>query len=344
MDALKSGLRPRPFEISDNAHREIFDRVSSFYRACKAAQVGQPDVYQPGGEWKAYLVERQEFYDGLSKLSTAAEWELRNFWRGKLGPIVKEYATFEQLESADETRTKHFCKNVFRNYRTWYSLLGQSVEVLRVPNVGNPWGLYVDQELVVPKATRFHTLATQCIAAVSRISRPTILELGAGYGGMAYYLLRDLDDCCYIDLDLPETLAIAAYYLLVTHSERSIFLYGEQDLSKFDSSEFDIALLPNFVMPNLPSMSADYAVNTFSLSEVGREPLKEYLDQIARICRGKFYHNNMDKRGVVNRGYERVPASEYPMDWSRFRRLHIGFDIFHGHEGDYREYLLERVL
>jgi hypothetical protein len=342
--ALTNGLRSRPTEISDEAHRLVFERVSSFYKACKSGQLGQPEAYQPGGEWKSYLDERQDFYNGLATGSFDAEHDLRNFWRGKLGPIVKEYATFEQLELSVQPRTELFQRSVLRNYQIWSSLYRLPIESLRVPLVGNPWGLYIGDELVIPKATRFHALATQCIASVNGIRRPTILEVGAGYGGMANYILRDLNDCCYIDLDLPETLAIAAYYLLLTHSERSIFLYGEKDLSEFESDKYDIALLPNYVMPCLQSDTADYVVNTFSLSEVGREPLQEYVDQISRICRGKFYHNNMDKRGVINRGFERIPASEYPIDRSRFRLLHVGFDIFHGHEGDYREFLFERIL
>jgi hypothetical protein len=52
-----------------------------------------------------------------------------------------------------------------------------------------------------------------------------------------------------------------------------------------------------------------------------------------------FLHNNMDRRGVVNRGHERIPASEYPIDPTIWKRVYRRFDLFHGHEGDYREFL-----
>ena len=89
--------------------------------------------------------------------------------------------------------------------------------------------------------------------------------------------------------------------------------------------------------------SADVVVNTFSLSEMPWETLGATLGEMTRVCGGYLLHHNMDRRGVVNRGSERTPASAFPIDEGKLRLLHKGFDLFHGREGDYREFLYGRI-
>ena len=343
---LVEGLVDRADHIDSQTHQQMVDRVMDFYRACKSDQPLAKEPYQPGGEWANYLAERRTTYEAMmAGDAITAGRQLRNFWRNELSPIVKEYAKYEQILAGENEYIERFLLNVSRNYETWKEIFQVDTQQLAVPPVGNPWGLMIDDQLVVPKATRFHALATQIGELLRDVASPKVVEIGAGYGGQAYYLLRDFSGVTYIDLDLPETLVIAAYYLLATHPELNIALYGESTTS-IDQQirDHDVVLLPNYVLPKLCDQSVDLCVNSFSFSEMPAETLTEYLEQITRCVKSYLLHNNMDRRGVFNRGFERIPASEYPVDLRCWKRLYKKFDLFHGHQGDYREFLYQRMV
>ncbi len=342
---LIHGLQPRPDSISAARHEEIVRRVMECYRACKADQPRVPAAYQPGGEWADYLAERQGVYDGmLAGDSQLVSDKLRGFWRNELGPIVKEYAKYEQLTSREAPFLERFETNVRRNFAVWRSIHEHDARVLDVPEVGNPWGLMIDGRLVVPKATRYHALSSQIGELCRGTGRPLVAEIGAGYGGQAYFLLRDYPGTTYVDFDLPETLMLAAYYLMASLPDREIVLYGESHRPLDEVlTGADAVLMPNFALPKLADRSVDLFLNTFSFSEMPMGTLSEYLTQVQRSLKRFLLLNNMDRTGVVNRGFERIPASRYPLDHSRLRCIYRKFDLFHGHQGDYREFLYEVI-
>jgi hypothetical protein len=342
---LEQGLANRPCNMSTVQHREIVKRVMKMYQACKRDQPQAAAPYQPGGEWANYLAERMSFYDALQAGDLGrSEHDLSNFWRNPLGMIVKEYANFHQLQQGDPERVERFQRSLLRNLRVWQDIFGAEISALRVPCVGNPWGLMINDELVVPKACRFHALASQIAELTSDLGRPVVAEIGAGYGGQAYYLLRDHAEITYIDFDLPESLVLAAYYLICCLPDRKVILYGESNkpLSEL-IREYDLLLLPNFALAQLDQPVIDVALNTFSFSEMPMETLATYLRQLELSAKHYLLHNNMDRKGVFNRGFERIPASQYPLSPESWKLLYKRYDLFHGHEGDYREFLLQRI-
>jgi hypothetical protein len=355
--SLVEGLRDRAHGVDPALHADAVRRVSAMYRAACLAQEAAPPQYQPGGEWADYNRERAWFYNALGSgdLSLAGT-ALASFWRNELGAIVKEYARFDQLTGPgrSEDRAELFTRSVLRNYLVWREIVGADPAELDIPLAGNPWGLMIEGRLVAPKATRFHTLAWRCRELLRGLDAPVMLEIGAGYAGAAYYLLRSSAGArqpaaspglTWVDIDLPETLAIAAYSLIVSLPGRRIFLFGEGPIpsTRQELARYDAVLLPQFGLPTLADGSVDLLLNTFSFSEMPGPALAEYLAQASRLVRGYLLHNNMDRQGVVNRGFERTPASQYPLDVSRFKLLSKSFDLFHGHSGDYREWLYQRI-
>lgn len=347
-DALDCGLDDRPDPASDDEIAPVIKGICDLYRNLKVEQVRQNPLYLPGGEWADYLGEQERIYtpfrEGDIPGSTAL---LRNFWRNELGPVVKQYATFEKLRTDKTTRSK-FIDLMAYDYMVWLNLLHASPSELAVLPVGNPWGYVLDDVLIAPKALRYHMLASQIRQITSDTRRPVIAEIGAGYGGTAYYLLRGSEQLAYIDFDLPEVLTIAAYYLTRTLPHRRVLFWQPgMTLSISTLIENDVILLPNWMLPALPSASVDLFLNTFSLSEMPFEIITEYIGHIERTCRGYFLYNNMDRGGVFNRGYERVPCSGYPISPDKFKQIYKHYDLFQrlhvGRDGDYREVLLQRI-
>ena len=347
-EALLRGLEDRPDPASDSDLAPTIERLCQFYRELKEAQRTQRDVFQPGGEWRVYLEEQQSLYapflQGDVPAATAA---LRNFWRNEYGAIVKQYAGFDRLMSSADHR-KQFAEWMARDYMRWRNLFHARPEELIIPSVGNAWGYYVEDILVAPKALRYHALATQIRQLTADVPRPVVAEIGAGYGGTAHFLMRGTSPAVYIDFDLPEVLLIAAYYLIRTLPHCRVRLWEpgfRPDAAAIAAN--DIILCPNWELPALPEGGVDVFLNTFSLSEMPLEVIRVYLQNIERACGGYFLYNNMDREGVVNRGHERVPCSQYPFSPGTFKTLYKRYDLFQerhsGRDGDYREVLLQRI-
>ena len=78
-----------------------------------------------------------------------------------------------------------------------------------VQGIGNPFGAVIEDILVEEGAPYRHYCAQQVRSLLSS-GKATVVEVGGGFGGMAYYLLRDAIGTRYIDFDVPETIALAS--------------------------------------------------------------------------------------------------------------------------------------
>ena len=346
-DALARGLEPRGDDLDDARLREVVAEVADFYRRIRADDSSLPDPYQAGGEWGVYVENRRSFYDALlnDDIDTATT-ALRSFWRGDLGPIVSQYAYYPDLAAGDEAKVSRFTEMLARDYAYWQSMLRLDPAELEVPVVGEPWGLVLDDVLVTPLAMRFHLHCRQ-IAELLRdqpADERLVAEIGGGYGGMAHRLSIADPGITYVDFDLPETLVIAAFYLRCVMPERDVHLWSPGDtLDREALLSHDVVLAPHYAIQELGDLSVDLFVNAFSLSEMRREAVEEYMRRIGAAGRRYFLQNNVDRLGVVNRGYERIPCSQFPLDPQVFKTLYFKFDQFQGPAGDYRESLHERI-
>ncbi len=345
---LLSGLQDRADTISTTELYPIIDELCSFYAELKKAQATRSKIFQPSGEWDDYLKQQKEIYRPLLEFRHAdAGSLLKNFWRNELSPVVKQYFNYHQLCQDPVARNK-FIELMAHDYMVWHNLEGLSVDELKIPLIGNPWGYEINNELVAPKALRYHLLASQIYSLVSDLDKPVVAEIGAGYGGTAFYLLRGERPITYINFDLPEVLTISAYYLKRSLPHRRIKLWQSNSDSFLDDiREYDVLLMPNWMLESLQESSVDVFLNTFSLSEMPFEVIENYMAHIERACRHYFLYNNMDRNGVFNRGFERVPCSSYPIQKTKFKQLYKRYDMFqqlhYGRNGDYREVLLQRV-
>lgn len=347
-EALAFGLQERGEKERFKEKKEIVSMVCRFYRKLKEDQTDAPEIYQPGGEWAVYVNERKEFYSMLLNEDTEGVYnKLKNFWRNELAPIVSNYAYYSDLACNNSAKIERFISLMSRDYVIWRSLYeNEPLDVLSVPDVGNPWGYSIENNLIIPQAFRFHNHAKQISNILSDIETPIWAEIGGGYGGTAFYYLRNnyAPKLTYLDFDLPETLVLAAYYLMSALPDKKIWLYdGKTSLTAAAIAEYDVVLMPNYAIEYLEEGVVDLFLNAFSLSEMTLPILSNYIGHIQRTVSGYFLHNNMDKKGIVNRGFERTPCSQYPIDPAKLKLLYKKHDMFQGYEGDYRECLYQRT-
>jgi hypothetical protein len=150
------------------------------------------------------------------------------------------------------------------------------------PGIGNPFGVMVDGTLVETGAEYRHYCAQRLLGLLDSESA-SVAEIGGGFGGMAYYLLRSRPTLSYLDFDVPESIALASYYLMKAFPGLRFALYGENMTTRAD-----VMLLPLFELPTMPSRCVDVTFSSHAVSAITPEAIPEYLRHIQRISRRYF--------------------------------------------------------
>jgi hypothetical protein len=166
---------------------------------------------------------------------------------------------------------------------------------LDFPDVGAAYGLLVGGRLISPEspdqiygAARLRSVIATHLPATSE--PPRIVEIGGGYGGMAYWLLRMLD-ARYVIVDLPIVCAIQGYFLSQALGHSAVALHGEPPAA--------VTILPAHALGAVQT-PCDIVVNKDSLPEIPRQSAVAYLEWARSACRGVLYSYNQEGAAVFD--------------------------------------------
>jgi hypothetical protein len=130
-------------------------------------------------------------------------------------------------------------------------------------------------------------------------SRPIILEIGSGYGALAYYVKQLVPGCVYICLDLPECLIFSALYMTRFHDDGLLF---DETSTADQIARHGTAFVPNYMFDRLveSGLKIDLAINTLSMSEMSEDQVSNYCRGIRKMLKddGTFFEQNHDNRHV----------------------------------------------
>jgi len=330
--ALERGLEDRRVPVPP----ELTDRVLTAYEAAKRDQKSAGPEYQANGEWTTLIEAKLKAFRDRGAMGEV----LGSFFRHEDAFVgLSDYATPPYLKPRRHLMTRVlFVNSMLHDYRVWTELTGKKIESIRAPWAGNPFGYFIDGALAVPATFRHHYMAEKAVALMG--GKGVLAEIGGGWGDVGFFALQ-FPGVHYLDIDLPEILLLASYWLCSTLPGRKMALYGEQDSKTVlnNIEKYDAVLFPNFCFPGLPSDSVDVFLNTHSLSEMRPETIQEYLGQIARTCRRYFLHENSDKAYHVL-GHTEIPSSSFALE--NFRLVNKAMSPWKAGGGRYREFLYER--
>lgn len=311
MESIEVGAKALddvPAPVDAAAHAALIKRL---WHALLAAERDTGDVsvpYQVGANWKSFLTATRPEYFAFRQTGNLQELEglLANFCRNNMSTgILGGRAAFE-----DYAVQPDMVSGIRQNFNVWtYSIGDAPVHELASPPIGNPFGHWIDNVIVHPNTFLNHYRGRFAQKLLSNIKRPVIAEIGGGFGGFAYYALKFMPGCCYLNFDLPENLLISSYYLSLAYPDLRIHLYSGNEDMRALVDEYDIILMPQYTLPLLPDRSIDLFLNTISLSEMSYATICEYLQQIARATDGYFYHENLIANGT---GYLYYPIDTFP--------------------------------
>ncbi len=338
---------------NNSINEEDIIRIISAYTCTKQDQGDQPKTYQIGGVWESILrISHQELIMALENEDIdRVKSILSNFTRNKISIGLSLFGGLP-------TTFFHKIRRVNlmnRNHYVWKKMTQLPDEVLEYPKeIGNMPGMDINGKLIIQPSHRLSYFAQRIQILVSEENkRKVIVEVGGGYGGIPYHLFKNMDiNCTYIDIDIPEICVIASYFLKSIFPDKKFLFYGE--VEHVDVKEYDIIIMPNYFIQELPDKCCDLVFNSHSLTEMDYSTAKEYLKQINRICKKYFLHANheygseyststgkLKKHVVLNDPEFELPKREFKQIY-RFPEL-IQNDGREYKEFDYWEYLYERI-
>jgi putative sugar O-methyltransferase len=275
----------------------LLKRICRAYTASVAQEQFAPVIYKPTAWWDAqrslYLgpVLRALSLHDLETLQTM----YRNFFRDdcSTGLIPVQRMKNGYFSGAiNDNHCRLFLIDALYRLDYWkvQTMSSHSLRDLDGPTVGNPFGVMIEETLIRTGSEYQH----YCAQRISRVLREgaaaTVAEIGGGFGGMAYYLLRDRPRTTYIGFDVPESIALTSYYLVKAFPQLNVVLYGEAELTADTISQADVVLMPIFTIADLATETVDISFSSHAMSDLSPEALAVYLKEIARVTQDHFFY------------------------------------------------------
>jgi putative sugar O-methyltransferase len=287
--------------------------------------------------WGVLGILQHQFLPVLSKWSRRPSWSVfrakfpkyRSDVRGGTGATVSNYRL-------KVPTVKSFSPASAQVYKLYVAMLYELVaacdrsellDTLEEPELGNPFSIryrdrWTSQDLCN---------SVQEFYAASGDLTPDqaydVAELGAGYGRVGYVFLRALPRSTYTVIDIPPALNVAQEYLSRVFPDESIFRF--RHFTRFEDvrEEFErarIRVLAAHQIELVPAKVFDLFLTISSLHEMSRAQIQNYLAQVDRVCRGRFYSKQWRVSQASVNGHV-IRESDYPIpaSWNViYRRRH----------------------
>ena len=142
-----------------------------------------------------------------------------------------------------------------------------------------------------------------------------IVELGAGYGRLAYVCRKMMPNCTYVILDLPEALTCSASWLSrVLHTDVVPYAKSRtcKDFSREKLLSEKVWILGAHQIEALAEGCADAFVNIYSFAEMPTGSINNYFTHIDKITRGVFYSKQRKLEHNIQDGTS-IGKNDYPV-------------------------------
>lgn len=245
------------------------------------------------GHWRRLMGKKQGF------VSDAA------LWSGFRSNVVTEGLDNANVPEAALERVRQRCLRIHAEIAPRIPEPFQ--DYLDEVPIGSPRRFEIGGRQVSQSSLEYTYMLTRLRPFLGAARR--LVEIGAGFGGLARLLKLACPELSLVLLDLPEAGAIQTYFLNQAFPAAR-FLYAEDvaGLARLPARAFDFAILPGSAAALLEDRSVDLFVNTRSMMEMDLPVVAAYLEQIQRATRegGGFY--------CVNRLAKVSRLRDYPFD------------------------------
>ena len=300
----------------------LASRIFESYKKMKLDEKKTLDLFKPSAMWQLHIdrdykiikesVETNDLNKFMFFLSNFGNW--KDYLGIENNALIREYSENFFLR-------KYLLNVVFgKQLELWkrFNNYKKDVSALGLPMHGNQIGAHIDDNFVVIGSFFNEIIASMLNNLIYKLKRPVVSDLGGGYGKLAFYILKEKKNFCFINFDLPETLCLASYYLMKTWPEKKTLLYGEEEYSQEKNNSYDLIFLPPFEITKLTNNSIDLFINKNSLGEMNPDAVNNYLKYICKSTNYFFHMNHDINRNVFQDGERGLLGHEYPIDKKKF--------------------------
>ena len=324
----------------DKKDLPLAERIFKSFKLMKLEQIKKPSLYKPSSLWQlqikddyAFLLDSYEKND-LEKFL----FFLQNFgnWNKFLGIesqiLIKKYNKNLFLR-------KFLIEEIFRGQLDlWRSFnRNKNLDVLNLPRYGNQIGALVENNFVVIGSFT-NQIYAEILQTYLENKKNVVMELGGGYGKLAYYILNQNANITYLNFDIPETLTLSSYFLSKCFPDKKNFFYGEENYNKNTSLNYDLIFLPSWEIEKVEKDSVNLAINKNSLGEIDPDAAENYIKHIHRTSEYFFSMNHEYIRNYFSDGKKSLINSEYNTNL-KFKQLiryyELGHLIYENNKIDY---------
>jgi hypothetical protein len=129
-----------------------------------------------------------------------------------------------------------------------------------------------------------------------REGRKTVMEIGSGWGGLAYQFKTLFPNSTYVMVDLPMVILFSSVYLQTLFPNAKVFL-GDGNAESYNNinlASYDFVFIPHYAWSHLSPMKIDLVLNTASFQEMTEEHVRGYVKQLANWKVPHIYSLNRD--------------------------------------------------
>lgn len=245
-------------------------------------------------------------------LMSAVFDDLKN-WGGASGSESIEAREIFRLHSHFSTKESiDFNINTFLFYLYVYKTYGEHEQILEEPSEGNPPAILINNKLVSQDILNsfldYKSISQCCDLSLTKC----VLELGAGYGRTAYYLLRKHTHLTYIIVDIPPALYIAQRYLTEQFPDKPNVKFSKnlsaEELQRAINDRAIIFLTPD-QLRLVGDKEVDLSIAIDNLHAMSTQQVANYFDEFNRVST-MFYFTYWP--GM------RIPFDDYSFDSSKW--------------------------
>ncbi len=337
----------------DKSEVELVERIFQAFKKMKEDQKKEPDLYLPSSLWQQQINISYSYFTDALRSNNLDKF---HFFLSNFGSWKQYHGIESTMLIRDNMKTligRRYLKNVifYKNLKNWQWIYNsrKPISCLTYPIHGNQSGAYIEGAFVGVGSFFNEIYGSILSGLLDDVERPVVADLGAGYGKLAYFTLRDIKDCCFIDFDLPETLCLAAYYLMKSWPEKRALLYGEEEYSVESHNNYELIFMPSYEIEKVSKNSIDLFMNINSLGEMTREAASNYIHHVANSTRYFFHMNHDIFPNVYSDNSPGLLGYEYPVPKDKFKLLFrypdVGHMLYQGRLDYYMDiflYLYER--
>lgn len=168
-----------------------------------------------------------------------------------------------------------------------------SLEDLQIEKAFDLYGKTYGKKIIPPIFYKFGLILNYFIDLYSseKNSPKSILEVGAGYGGLAYLMMNKFKGVKYIIIDVQPILSVSAIFLHKM-GKKVAFINEIDSVDDFLLSDKDCLFLHPQEIIKISDKSIDLSINVDSLFEMPYDVAQNYLEHFDRVTKDKIYSNN----------------------------------------------------